>query len=556
MAVRLRNVADGRYMSRAAAGAPLALAAAGAAGDSVRWSLTPARDELGAGTKAGFAAWGEPELKLHAAAGDGTARAGAIGAEQAAFAEWTVKEPAPDAELSPYVRIKNDYLELYLFEQDGKLAYGNAAAADEAAMWLVEDVPGKEGVKTIRNRATGHYMTLEGVKPDSREPVRVAERTNGSLLAEWIVKDTKGLRLIRSAADARPESASGYLNVEHQLKTAEYNPIDPNWGSPKWRFETFAEGGEPQPQPPLELPDGYVRLIGQSGGEALLAGGSGAVLYGSAEPGDERSHWLPAPAEDGGWRLQNRATGGWLRWSAGKAYLTAAAADESGSAGTGSGSGWALERGPADGTALLRSLSPGRSDEYVHIEDGQGYAQLGLRSVDKARVQWRLEAAPLDGFVPEEDAAIGDGSTPAAPHGGVYRLRNGADRYAGMASDGAVSALAGRDAGAAALWRLEDFNGRQRLRGAGGRYLAVGADGQIRSVEASEAAAEPAQWRLETRGGRIMLHSAARPGQALALSGGGLRLEASAETGRRRRASCGRSRSCLAISATRPRTAS
>ncbi|QJC52623.1 hypothetical protein HGI30_14320 [Paenibacillus albicereus] len=528
MAVRLRSVADGRYMSRPADGGPLMLAAAADAGASARWSMAPARDELGAGIKAAFAAWDDPAMRLHAAAGDGTVRAGAVASGEVAFAAWAVKDPAPDAELSPYVRIKNDYLELYLFEKDGKLAYGNAAAADEAAMWLVEGAAGKEGVQTIRNRATGHYMTLEGVKPDSREPVRVAERTEGSALDEWIVKETKGLRLIRSAADVRPESASGYLNVEHQLKTAEYNPIDPSWGSPKWRFETFAEGGEPQPEQPVELPDGYVRLVG-SGGAALLANGRGAVLYGSPEPGDARSHWLPS-ADEGGWRLQNRATGGWLRWNEGKPYLTASAAEPDAAL---HGAEWALERGAASGVVLVRSLSDGRSDEYVHIEDGQGYAQLGLRSVDKAGVQWRLEAAPEESFVPEEADAAGDGSTPAAPHGGLYRLANAvAGRYVGWDRNGAVTALTGDAAGADALWRLEDFNGRQRLSSAAGeRYLAAGADGSIRSASAADAASAEAQWTLAARGGRFVLESAAWPGRALALSGGQLRLEAAAETG-------------------------
>lgn len=90
-----------------------------------------------------------------------------------------------------------------MFEKDGKLAYGNVQPGDESAHWLIES---KDGVQHIVNRKTGHYVTLSGVKPDSRESVRVADPEGDMDSAAWTVSDHQGFKLIRSAGmPARPK---------------------------------------------------------------------------------------------------------------------------------------------------------------------------------------------------------------------------------------------------------------------------------------------------------------------------------------------------------------
>ena len=511
-AVRLRNVQTGRYMQQTElkGGAALAAAAPQAADPLLTsWIQAPGMDGSG-DVQAGqstFQAASDGDAYLNVQSQDGYGHANNWAQPSWGSARWLVKAPAPEGpaeELTPYVKIRNDWLQLYLFEKDGKLAYGNVQPGDESAHWLIES---KDGVQHIVNRKTGHYVTLSGVKPDSRESVRVADPEGDMDSAAWTVSDHQGFKLIRSAGDARPAEASGYLNVEHKLKAAEYSPVNRDWGSPKWEFipvkasETGTGGGAP-----VLLPDGAIRLTSKSGGAALYENAGGVVLYGSLDAKDLRSHWFVKERDGGGVSIVNAVTGRELSWLPGVSYLGTVAAG-----GAGANAGWALENAPAAGAILLRSLAEGHEDEYAQIADVLGYAQLDLRSIDNGAVQWVAAAAPEGGYIPEVQDTVGSGLTPAAPHGGLYRLQNSAaGSLLAMSGDGL--GLSGGDVRSkSVLWRMEDRNGRLLLRNEEtGSYLLR--DGS--SVSAGEAG-PTAEWTQERQSGLLML---AEPGGSRVLS--------------------------------------
>ncbi len=515
-AVRLRNVQTGRYMQQTElkGGAALAAAAPQAADPLLTsWIQAPGKDGSG-DVQAGqstFQAASDGDAYLNVQSQDGYAHANNWAQPSWGSARWLVKALAPEGpaeELTPYVKIRNDWLQLYLFEKDGKLAYGNVQPGDESAHWLIET---KDGVQHIVNRATGHYVTLSGVKPDSRESVRVADPEGDMDSAAWKVLDHQGFKLIRSSGDARPVETSGYLNVEHKLKAAEYSPVNRDWGSPKWEFipvkasETGTGGGAP-----VLLPDGAIRLTSKSGGAALYENAGGVVLYGSLDAKDLRSHWSVKERAGGGVSIVNAVTGRELSWLPGVSYLGTVAAG-----GQEANAGWALENAPAAGAILLRSLAEGHEDEYAQIADGLGYAQLDLRSIDNGAVQWVAAAAPEGGYIPEVQDTVGSGVTPTAPHGGLYRLQNSAAGSL-LAMNGDGLGLSGGDARSkSVLWRMEDRNGRLLLRNEEtGSYLLR--DGS--SVSAGEAG-PAAEWTQKRQSGLLIL---AEPGgsRVLATSSG------------------------------------
>ncbi|WP_127510041.1 S-layer homology domain-containing protein [Paenibacillus humicus] len=513
-AVRLRNVQTGRYMQQTElkGGAALAAAAPQAADPLLTsWIQAPGRDGSGdvQSGQSTFQAASDGDAYLNVQSQDGYAHGNNWAQPSWGSARWLVKAPAPEGpaeELTPYVKIRNDWLQLYLFEKDGKLAYGNVQPGDESAHWLIET---KDGVQHIVNRATGHYVTLSGLKPDSRESVRVADPEGDMDSAAWTVLDHQGFKLIRSAGDTRPAEASGYLNVEHKLKAAEYSPVNRDWGSPKWEFipvkasETGTGGGAP-----AQLPDGAIRLTSKSGGAALYENAGGVVLYGNLDAKDLRSHWSVKERAEGGVSIVNEATGRELSWLPGVSYLGTVPA-----VGSGSNAAWALESAPAAGAVLLRSLAEGHEDEYAQIADGLGYAQLDLRSIDNGAVQWVAAEAPEGGYIPAVQDTVGSGMTPSAPHSGLYRLQNSAAGSL-LAMNGDELALSGGDARSkSALWRMEDRNGRLLLRNeATGSYLLRDGDGS--TVSAGEAG-PAAEWTQDKQSGLLIL---AEPGGSRVLS--------------------------------------
>lgn len=94
--------------------------------------------------------------------------------------------PTPSLEPT-YVRIKNARYGTYLYEADHQVRHGNPGSADVTSHWIIEDY---QGSKRIRNRSSGHYMS-----------------------------------------------------IEHLREYVEIIPIEPVWMSPRWTFEAVPSTG-------------------------------------------------------------------------------------------------------------------------------------------------------------------------------------------------------------------------------------------------------------------------------------------------------------------------
>ncbi len=198
-----------------------------------------------------------------------------------------------------YVRLKNKWKSNYLYEaSDGTVRYGVTAIGDSSAQWRIESANGHQRLK---NRATGHYITVSAVakRGDALTAAAVAQST---LDDQWIIEEASrpGYRIIKNAKDP---AANLVIHEEDQLGFAEASgDINVTFESPQWMLEPVQEG-EP------------VRIVNQyKAGQALFEDADGFVQFGEADPTDAASHWyVQAVVQNGDGaatvRLLNRATG-------------------------------------------------------------------------------------------------------------------------------------------------------------------------------------------------------------------------------------------------------
>jgi hypothetical protein len=100
-----------------------------------------------------------------------------------------------------YVRIQNKWKGNHLYEDsNGKVRYGFTTINDQTSQCLIEDTTGAAGNKRIKNRATGHYMTMAQV--NARRDALTSENIPTSTVQDqWIIQDASrvGYKTIRSA---------------------------------------------------------------------------------------------------------------------------------------------------------------------------------------------------------------------------------------------------------------------------------------------------------------------------------------------------------------------
>lgn len=618
--VTLRNLATGRY---AAAGGSDPLATTDSRAGAV-WRMAPAKDDGGNAVDGAFtfAVPDDASAVLNVQAQDGSAHANDWAQPTWGSAQWKLADPSaaeePQEPASPYIRIRNNWLQLYLYEDGGIVKYGNAAAGDPAAEWLLADANGK---KRIQNRATGHYLTLDGVN-GSRSAVRAADLPDGSTSGDWTIEDYQGFKIIHLASDTSADAGNqAYLNVENKLKALQYGVVPRDWGSPKWEFlpvkdsapayvrikndyrgtylfeqdgnvldgrpdaadpasqwqlspgdkgtlivnratghlisnenvasyadplesleaepgwwsaqwtieavpgseakvlrsvrkpdvvvhdednKGFAQASEldpawgsahwlleAAPELPPELPQGYVRIQNRGNGQYLYENAHHVALYGTPAANDASSHWSVVRSGDGTERIVNRATGNALSIEHGRSYLETSPADYAGDKNR-----WAVETAPAGGYLLLRSEASGHEDEYVHLEDGLGFAQYDLRSVESKGAQWTFEKAPDEAIAPSGDDGDANGATPALPDSNFIRIAGETDGGLIAEKDGAIARVPGDANDLSAQWRMEYYNGRKRFKNrATGHYLAAPASGDGLVASASGAGLD-AQWTV------------------------------------------------------------
>ncbi|HEX7057130.1 MAG TPA: S-layer homology domain-containing protein [Bacilli bacterium] len=365
-----------------------------------------------------------PELYIHVQDNTGYAQSSKIppdwGTPQWAF------EPVAD-----YVQIKNSYTGKYLFEQDGKVLYGDPDPADPASHWLIESFDGNERIK---NRATGHYMTMEHVVSFG-DPLESLDVADDDLFAEWHVLDavTPGLKVIQSVTN--PEI---YIHVQDNTGYAQSSKIPPEWGTPQWQLLVvnvdypFNEGGKDDGPAYIRIKNDYLGLY--------MYEDDGIVRYGNVRADDQTGHWL-IENEDGVQRIKNRATGHYLSIAdvaSDKVAVKAVDAPESAQT-----EQWIIDNLDTAGVKLIRNVA--YDDQYLHVEKQLGFVQFGVIPPEWGSPKWD--------FIEVNDAAI--------PH--YVRLKNQFTGQYLYADDGKVMYGNPDLNDARSHWLIADFNGNKRI---------------------------------------------------------------------------------------------
>ncbi|MFF2483047.1 S-layer homology domain-containing protein [Paenibacillus sp. NPDC058071] len=210
------------------------------------------------------------------------------------------------ADSGTYVRLKSRWQRNYLYEDsNGVVRYGFTDISDKSSHWQLED---QNGNTRLKNRQTGHYMTLAEVGA-RRNPVTSRAITDSKLTDQWIISDMagSGFMIIRSASDM----GSNYvLHVEDQLGFAQASrDIPVGFESPQWTLESVA----------AEEP---VRIFNEfRAGQYLFETAEGAIHFTSGANDDPdavnlHSQWYIEEDNDSGGnsivRLRNRATGHYI----------------------------------------------------------------------------------------------------------------------------------------------------------------------------------------------------------------------------------------------------
>jgi len=420
--------------------------------------------------------------------------------------QWKLIGVPDDAFTGHTVRMKNQWQGSYLYEEDGKVKYGNVPADDVRSHWLIAVVGDH---RQIRNAATGHYIAIE--HHDSHlDPVEAIEIEPSWTSAQW---------------DIAPATNDGFYNVENVYKTgfilhiqdqtdyAQASDLPPDWGSGQWALEDA-------PVVPPDIPASYVRLKNKKLGTYLYENAHQAVLYGTPPSEDASSHWL-VELRDGHQVIRNRATNHVLSIQGLQPYVEAVPDPTSWSS-----SLWDIVAAPDLGYMDIRNV--GDADMYVHLSDSFGYAQYDFVSTEAETVSWSLEEASVTAQVYEPQVST-ERSDVVFDDTNAFRLKNNATgTYLLEADNGALSLGSAGVDDLHSQWLPQQVNGHKRLKNvATGDYVA--ADGGV--VAGAVSPAVGAEWAAMANDGSVRFSGAAGQAGTLAADGAGTAVELTAEGG-------------------------
>ncbi|KUP21693.1 glycosyl hydrolase family 28-related protein [Paenibacillus sp. DMB5] len=156
-------------------------------------------------------------------------------------AQWQLLDPGtPTDNAEHYYRIQNGWQSFYWYEsKEGLLKYGNMQE-DGSDQWLVEKYNGR---KLFKNRKTGHYINIAQMPDGHIQVSPLADKANVDQAYIWTGKNTgDSTYVISSVLDKEPgKRPEKYISLQNLTKYAEYGVINPDWGSPKWRFVAVTE---------------------------------------------------------------------------------------------------------------------------------------------------------------------------------------------------------------------------------------------------------------------------------------------------------------------------
>ncbi|CAM3160899.1 S-layer-like y domain-containing protein [Paenibacillus lupini] len=403
----LRNVATGHYITSVDYVGATPLSAEATPSVNSAWIIAAAKNDSGVEVD------GYVSLKSAANASsfinvqnqDGFAQGNNWAQATWGSAQWALEDPAPPtAPVVPYIWIKNNWLQLYLFEDaNGVVQYGNVLSSNQNAQWLVED---HAGVKRIKNRGTGHYLNNDGVTGDRDALKSTVLAEEDSTAVDWTIETYQGYKLI-----SKPSDDSGkYVNAENKLKYAQFSVVPKDWGSPKWEFITVAETAP-----------AYVRLKNSYFGQYLFEDEDGKVAYGQPDANDPASQWSIETAPQGVY-IVNRATGHMIsneniNKQPGETDphlkpLESLTLDK-----TWGSVQWTMTdvEGSVNTKVFSNSWNPNWNNEAanIHIQDQTGFAQASNIPANWGSAQWVLEAAAQapaelpEGFIRIKNEASG-----------------------------------------------------------------------------------------------------------------------------------------------------
>ncbi|MGO4180093.1 S-layer homology domain-containing protein [Paenibacillus sp. TAF43_2] len=420
--------------------------------------------------------------------------------------KWTfvpvAKEAAPK-----YIQLKNSYTNKLLYEDEQKVKYGDPDSLNAASHWLIEDAG--NGLKRVKNRLTGHYLHVEGMQADTNPhllPLNSGTIEESWTSAKWSVTVTEDNKLVFT---------NGYktdqvIHVQDATGYAQSSNIPAEWGSAQWIAI------EAQPLLPSEIPTDYIRLKNADNSSYLYENEFGVILYGTPNARDARSHWMllsNTSSVIGEVTIINRATNHKITIAKEEAYLVSRA----GMLGSNGEQTWFLERNLVNGKFLLRSKS--QPVDYMHIQDRTGYAQVGLRSIESAALQWELETASKDSFVPEPEAPSELVHTTRLNDSRSFQLLSAGSDVRLAINGNELVVLPASSGSSESNWRLQDEDGYKLIYNeAADRYLAV-KDGQLIVSENTGKAEASSQWKMIDRSGLISFENVEAKGMLLQISG-------------------------------------
>lgn len=237
---RIRNAGSGHYL-KLEDGSLLAGPLLDAS-NSYEWSFTDS-DAYDDYKTIGSVADPESYITIETSSGDQvTAGTDAESLE----AQWELIDPSLAAgEGDRYIRIQNAWQPFYLYENmDGTLKYGNLRKEDKRDQWLVIK---HQGRKLLKNRETGNFMNIADMPDGHIQVTALNDPEHAPQEFIWSGKNLGGnTYLLSNVTDKVPgQPFTKFLSLQNLTKYAEYSVINPNWGSPQWRFLPVTEQKSP-----------------------------------------------------------------------------------------------------------------------------------------------------------------------------------------------------------------------------------------------------------------------------------------------------------------------
>ncbi|MGI6622267.1 MAG: CBM35 domain-containing protein [Acetivibrionales bacterium] len=393
---------------------------------------------------------GEQSYYLHTEGDKGYAEYGPIPPSWGS-PQWIISRVSEDDPSTGYVRFKNKTTNNYLFEKDGKVAFGPASEITEGnalSHWVIERTI---RYTRIRNRATGNYISAEGIT-GLLDPLATAASAN-DLNSVWIIEDAgEGSFTIENM-----NKDHWFIHNSNAAVTpfAQLSKIYSDEGA-LWILE------DAPAEISINIPAEYT-LIKNRAGQYLYENKNGVALYGN--PGTKDTSYQWRLIQDGeSYTIVNRFTGHYLTIENNRPFLEC-------STGSTEAAHWNISVAPVSNYSILANASS--PNRFINTNAGLGFAQCTVLSNEKTTAQWYFEA-PSEGApnpVYQEDDL--DTSTPVVSGNQYFALRNKlAGKYISD-NEGTVELNEAID-GDSFMWSLEDFNGNKRIRNkASGNYLQI-----------------------------------------------------------------------------------